>query len=98
MTDPILTPLPPRRNAIERVLGDRPGSLAIKLVLTSLVVGFLMSVFGFNAADVINAVVEFFRETFRDGAGVLRNVIGYVLAGAALVVPIWVILRVSRGR
>lgn len=98
MTDPTDTPLPPRRNALERVLGDRPGSLAIKLVLTSLVVGFLMSVFGFNAADVVNTVIDFFHETFRDGAGVLRSVIGYVLAGAALVVPIWIVLRLSRGR
>lgn len=98
MTDPTDTPLPPRRSALERVLGDRPGSLAIKLVLTSLVVGFLMSVFGFNAADVVNTAVDFFHETFRDGAGVLRNVIGYVLAGAALVVPIWIVFRLSRGR
>jgi hypothetical protein len=89
---------PANRSGLERLMGGRPGSVVIKLVLISLLVGFLMSVFGFNAGDLIRGAVDLVRETFRDGAGLFRQLGGYVLAGAAIVVPVWLLLRLTRGR
>ena len=89
---------PASRSGLERLLGDRPGALIIKLGLISLFVGFLMSVFGFNAGDLVRGAVDAAREVLRDGAGVFRQMGGYVVTGAAIVLPIWLILRLMKGR
>jgi hypothetical protein len=89
---------PQSRSGLERLLGDRPGALAVKLVLISLLVGFVMSVFGFTAADLVRGAVHTLRDALRDGTGLLRQLGGYVLAGAAIVVPVWLLLRLTRGR
>lgn len=87
---------PATRSGLERLLGDRPGALAIRLVLISLFVGFIMSVFGFDASDVVRGAVEAVRETLRDGGAVFRQLGTYALTGAAIVVPVWLILRLMR--
>jgi len=89
---------PASRSFMERLLGDRPGALAIRLLLISLFVGFLMSVFGFDAADLVRGAVDTVREALRDGTGVFRQLLNYVLTGAAIVLPIWLILRLLRAR
>lgn len=89
---------PQERSALERFLGGRPTSVVIKLLLISLFVGFLMSVFGFDAIDLVNAAVRMVQDALRDGAGLFRQLGGYVLAGAAIVVPVWLLLRLTRAR
>ena len=88
----------PERSLLERLMGGRPGGVIIKLILLSLLVGFVMSVFGFNAGDLVRGVIEAVRETLRDSGGLIRQLGGYVLAGAAVVVPIWLVLRLTRSR
>lgn len=89
---------PEPRSALRRFLGGSPVSVIIKLVLISLMVGFVMSVFGFNAADLVRGTVAILRDAIRDGAGVFRQLGGYVLTGAAVVVPVWLLLRLTRAR
>lgn len=89
---------PEPRSALTRFMGGSPVSVVIKLVLISLMVGFVMSVFGFNAADLVRGAVEMVRDAFRDGAGVFRQLGTYVVAGAAIVVPVWLLLRLTRSR
>jgi uncharacterized membrane protein len=86
-----------RRSTLERLLGDRPGALILRLVLISLVVGFLMSVFGVDVQSVVHGTVELFREMLRDSTGMVRSMIGYVVTGAAIVLPIWLVLRLTSG-
>jgi len=86
-----------RRSPMERLLGGRPGAVIVKLLLISLFVGFVMSVFGFNAADLVRGGIEMIRETLRDGAGVFRQMGTYIVTGAAVVIPIWLLLRLTRG-
>lgn len=89
---------PTPRSGLERLLGERPGSLAIKLVLISLFVGFIMSVFGFNAADLVRGAAEAVRDMLRDSGAVFRQLGSYVLTGAAIVLPVWLILRLLQRR
>ena len=89
-------PAEPRRSALERFFGGHPVNVVIKLALLSLVVGFLMAVFGVDVQQIINGTVQLFRDALRDGAGVFRSLGGYVLTGAALVVPIWLLIRLTR--
>jgi hypothetical protein len=87
-----------RSSALERVFGGNPVSVLIRLGIMSLFVGFVMSIFGFNAVDLVNAVIDMVEEAFRDGAGVFRQIWAYILTGAAVVVPIWLFMRLTRGR
>lgn len=89
---------PDPRSGLERFLGERPGALLVKLVLMSLFVGIVMSVFGFNAADLVRGAVEAVRDVLRDGGSVFRQLGGYVMTGAAIVVPLWIVLRLLRRR
>lgn len=87
-----------RRSPLERFFGGHPINVILRLVFISLLVGFVMSVFGVNVQGVVQGAIQLVRETLRDGAGLFRNLGGYVLTGAALVVPIWLIIRVSKAR
>jgi hypothetical protein len=87
-----------RRSPLERFFGGHPLSVVLKLAFISLLVGFVMSIFGLNVQGVIRGAIEVLRETLRDGAGIFRNLGGYILTGAALVVPIWLLIRFSKAR
>jgi uncharacterized protein DUF6460 len=87
-----------RPSRLERLLGDRPGALVLRLVLISLVVGFLMSMLGLNPQSLITGAVELVRDMLRDSTGVLRSFVGYIAAGAAIVVPVWLVLRLTSRR
>jgi len=87
-----------RRNGLERLLGDRPGALVVRLVVISIIVGFLMSVLGLSAQGLVNGFIDFVRDMLQDSTGMLHSLWGYLLTGAALVVPIWLLLRLTSGR
>jgi hypothetical protein len=88
----------PRRTGLERFFGGSPTGVVIRLVLLSLVVGFVMSVFGISPQSVIRGAVDLFRDALRDGFGAFRTLGAYILTGAALVVPIWLIIRLTKAR
>ncbi|KKC33283.1 DUF6460 domain-containing protein [Devosia psychrophila] len=89
---------PRRRSGIERFFGGSPGGVIVRLLLLSLVVGFLMSVFGVRPLDVVDGAINLFRDAMRDGFGVFRNIGAYILTGAVLVVPIWFLIRLAKAR
>lgn len=88
----------PRRSGVERFLGGSPGGIILRLVVLSLIVGFLMSVFGIRPQDVIDGAIDLFHAAVRDGFGVFRDLGAYILTGAVLVVPIWFLIRLSKAR
>lgn len=96
MTDQPQTEM--RRSPLERFLGGHPLSVLFKLAFISLLVGFVMSVFGLDVQGVIRGAIDVLRETLRDGAGLFRNLGGYIVTGAALVVPIWLLIRLGKAR
>lgn len=87
-----------RRSPMERFFGGHPINVILKLAFISLLVGVTMSFFGVNVQGVVRGAIELVRETLRDGAGVFRNIGGYILTGAALVVPIWLLIRLTKAR
>jgi hypothetical protein len=62
------------------------------------VVGFLMAVFGVRPQDLIGTAVDLVQATLRDSTGMLRIIAGYVATGAAIVVPVWLVLRLTSRR
>lgn len=86
------------RSALERLFGRRPGAVIVKLLLISLLVGFVMSLVDFNVGDVVRGVLQIAREALRDGAGLFQQMGVYILTGAGVVIPIWLLLRLTRGK
>lgn len=85
-------------SSLERFLGGSPGGVAVRLLLGSLAVGFAMSLFGLGVGDIIRGTVSLFREALRDGLGAMGDLGGYILTGAALVIPVWLLVRLTKAR
>jgi len=88
----------PRRSPLERFFGGHPINVLLKLAFISFLVGLSMTMFGINALDLVDGAVDLIRHSFRDGLGMFRDIGIYIATGAAVVVPIWLLLRLSKRR
>lgn len=80
-------------DGLNRILGDSPGRVIIKLLVVSIVVGFIMSVLGFTPYDLIYGIRDFVVDLWRSGFAALGRVGDYLLIGAAIVIPAFIIIR-----
>lgn len=85
-------------SAFERFLGDSPVRLLLKLLVVSFLVGLVMSTFGWSPFDVLDSVRDFFVRLWNMGFGALDRIGSYILLGAAIVIPVWIILRIVNYR
>ncbi|QKK25167.1 DUF6460 domain-containing protein [Rhizobium hidalgonense] len=76
-----------------RFLGDSIGRTLIKLIVVSLIVGFVMTVFGLTPWNIIYGFRDFILEIWHRGFSALGRVGDYLLLGATIVIPLFVILR-----
>jgi len=76
-----------------RFLGDSIGRTLIKLVVVSLIVGFVMTVFGLTPWSIIDGIRDFVLEIWHRGFSALGRVGDYLILGATIVIPLFVILR-----
>ncbi|HEY8580232.1 MAG TPA: DUF6460 domain-containing protein [Beijerinckiaceae bacterium] len=88
----------PRRSALERFLGGSPGIVLVRLIVVSLIVGALLMWLDIRPGDILFAVERFFHRIWMLGFDAVREIIAYVLAGAVIVVPIWLVMRVLNMR
>ncbi|EJT02837.1 DUF6460 domain-containing protein [Rhizobium sp. CCGE 510] len=76
-----------------RFLGDSIGRTLIKLIVVSLIVGFVMTVFGLTPWNIIYGFRDFILEIWHRGFSALGSVGNYLILGATIVIPLFVILR-----
>lgn len=81
-------------NSLESFLGGSPLQVFIKLLFISLVVGALLMWLELRPIDLLHGVQRFFDRIYALGFDAVRVVVEYVVAGAVIVVPIWLVLRV----
>ena len=81
------------RSALYRFLGGSPMAVLVKLVFLSVLVGALMAMLGITPGrlfwqvyDAARAVIDLGFETFHDFGR-------WILAGAVVVVPLWLLSR-----
>lgn len=79
--------------ALTRFLGDTPWRVIIKLLLVSLVVGYIMHFFGWTPVDIFYSIRNAVFDIWHTGFAALGRFFGYVLIGAAVVVPVFLIAR-----
>lgn len=80
-----------------RLFGGNPWGVVIRLVLLSIVVGIVLSALGLQPLDLVNYMRLLIRRIANMGFGAVETVIAYFLAGAVVVIPIWLIARLLSG-
>lgn len=78
---------------VNRLLGDSPARTIVKLIVVSLVVGFVMKVFGWEPMDLVYNIKHFVLDIWHTGFAALGKFGNYLVLGATIVVPIFIILR-----
>lgn len=83
---------------LSRLLGDTPGRTIVKLLILSVVVGFVMSMMGLSPWDLVRIVDNTIREIWNSGFRALGRVGEYLLVGAMIVIPVFILMRILNWR
>ena len=83
---------------IERFLGGSLLSVLVRLLFISLLVGAAMAFLGLSPRALYETAARFLRSISDLGFGAVREVGQWVIAGALLVVPIWLLSRLFAAR
>ncbi len=92
---------PRRRSGLNRFLGGSPTAVFVKLLFLSVLVGAVMAMFGLTPGLLFWQIYDLTRHVIDLGLDTFHDFGRWILAGAAVVVPIWLITRlltVSRDR
>lgn len=81
-------------DGVNRFLGDTPLRVAVKLLILSVALGFLMSVFGLYPDDILRGVRDFVIGLWEKGFAALGQVGDYLVLGAVIVVPVFLLIRI----
>lgn len=82
-----------RASTTDRFFGGNPAAVLLRLVLLSVVVGVVFAVFGFDPRDLAFALTDLVRAVVENSADLVQALVRYFLLGAAIVFPIWLIVR-----
>jgi Family of unknown function (DUF6460) len=84
---------------LQRFLGGSPGAVLVKLVFLSLLVGAFMALIGITPVGLYERIARMVRDVLDLGFESVREVGRWLLYGAMVVVPIWLLSRLfARGR
>jgi len=82
---------------VNRFLGGSPLTVLARLVLLSIVVGVILSAAGLDPWNILHSIEKLVRQVWDMGFDAVRWLWRYFLLGAVLVVPIWLLVRLTRG-
>lgn len=83
---------------MERFLGGSPLGVLVRLIFVSLIVGAGMAFLGLSPRGLYEAVARFVHSIADLGFGAVREVGQWVIAGALIVVPLWLLMRLFASR
>lgn len=75
------------------IIGGNPFGVVIRLALLSIVVGIVLSVLGITPQNFLDRLNTIITNIYELGFGAFESILGYLLLGAMVVVPIWLITR-----
>lgn len=85
-------------SAFERFFGDSPLRVLLKLVILSFIVGIVMSAFDWTPWDVYYGLRDFVLRVWNMGFAALGRFGEYIVVGALVVVPVFLLLRILAWR
>jgi hypothetical protein len=78
---------------MNRFLGGSPGSVLAKLIFLSLLVGAIMAFLGITPFGLVEGLYRWIASIFDLSLDTLVEIGRWVLYGAIIVVPIWLLAR-----
>ena len=90
------TPIERENNYVSRFFGGPPLSVIFRLVLLSILIGVILQVLGLDPWNILESLRRLVLRVWDMGFDALRWLWRYLLLGAVVVVPIWVIVRLMR--
>ena len=85
-------------SGLTNFLGDTPLRVLIKLIVISFLVGLVMSAFGWTPLDLVDRAYDVLLRIWESGFATIDRFLGYMLVGAAIVVPVFIVLRLMKYR
>jgi hypothetical protein len=89
---------PRDETALNRFLGGSPGGVFLRLLFVSLIVGAFLMWLDISPWDVFRGLKQLVDRIWGLGFDAIREIADYILAGAAIVVPVWLVLRLMNMR
>jgi hypothetical protein len=83
--------------AMGKFLGGPPLSVAVRLLLLCVLVGFILSAMGFDPWNIWRSLQDLVRAIWNMGFEAIWWMWRYFLLGAVIVIPIWLIVRLAKG-
>ena len=91
--------LPSRQDdALSRFLGGSPLSVALRLVLLSLLVGVVLAAIGFDPWNIVYSIRRLIDWIWNLGFDAINSLWRYFILGAVIVVPLWLLSRLFGAR
>jgi Family of unknown function (DUF6460) len=88
---------PMANDVVSRFLGGPPLAVLVRVVLLSIVVGVILQAAGLDPLNILHSIGKLAQQVWDMGFDAVRWVWRYFLLGAVLVVPIWLLVRLTRG-
>ena len=79
-------------------LGGHPLAVFVRLAIICVLVGVLLSLLGITPRNFFRVLDDFARHIYDLGFGAVEWLLDYLILGAMLVVPIWLLMRLLRAR
>jgi hypothetical protein len=89
---------PGDETALNRFLGGSPGGVFLRLVFVSLIVGAFLMWLDIRPIDIFRGIKDLIDRIWGLGFDAIREIADYILAGAAIVIPVWLVLRLMNVR
>jgi hypothetical protein len=90
------TPTRWENNAITRFFGGPPLSVIFRLILLSILIGVILQVLGLDPWNIFESLRGLVLRVWDMGFDAVRWLWRYLLMGAVVVVPIWLVIRLMR--
>ena len=84
-----------------QLFGGNPLAVILRLAVLSIVVGIVLSALNIQPTEILDHVRRLAHRIYSLGFGAISGAFGYLVLGAAVVVPVWLISRLFgtfRGR
>jgi hypothetical protein len=89
------TATPSGSGALARFFGGPPLSVVFRLILLSILIGVILEVMGLDPLHIIDSVRILVLRIWDMGFDAIRWLWRYLLLGAVIVVPVWLIVRLT---
>lgn len=92
---------PASNDTLSRFLGGSPLGVLGRLILLSVLIGFVLHAFGLNPYNIVASIRHLIESIWNLGFDAINWLWRYFLLGAVIVIPVWLIMRLvnaPRGR